>query len=266
MLRRYKARRLAVLGSLVLSAALLGPVGASAVSTPAISSLPVPSQSVVRQLVALGDSVPAGAVCGCVPFPQRTSTLLRNRLGHTVVTHNDSVSGLTTAGLLRQLRTNPTVRAHVVAADVVLVTIGANDVQNNGSCRATYACYLPALRASSPLLEASIQMIFRLKSGHPVAIVLTGYWNVWRDGAVARTLGPAYVATSRALTRAENWVISSATRRHALIYVDLVVPFRGVNDSDDTALLARDGDHPNVYGHARIAAVVDSALHSRLPN
>src|SRR5690242_18216198 len=49
-------------------------------------------------VLALGDSVPAGAACDCQPFPETYGALLHQRLGVPVTVQNRAVSGLDTAG------------------------------------------------------------------------------------------------------------------------------------------------------------------------
>ena len=51
--------------------------------------------------------------------------------------------------------------------------------------------------------------------------------------------------------------------RHSDTYVDIYTPFKGADGStDDTALLADDGDHPNAAGHQLIATALLAALRS----
>jgi lysophospholipase L1-like esterase len=114
--------------------------------------------------------------------------------------------------------------------------------------------------ASRDTIQDIVARVRYIARGHSVAIVLMGYWNAWLDGRVAAARGPAYVATSRRLTQAQNSLILGVARSTAAIYVDLWRVFRGVDDHDDTALLADDGDHPNALGHTKIAISVAHAL------
>jgi len=230
------------------------------------AAMVVPTMTLARvtRLVALGDSVPAGGACGCTPFPQRVSGMLAARSGHGVVTDNDALGGLTTHRLLSQLRYSSGIRRDVAAASVVLVTVGANDI-SSPTCGLNTACYAPNVRRVGTLLDSVVQEITRLRGGRPTAIVLTGYWNVWRDGVVARRRGAAYVTASVALTRAVNAQIAAAAARNRVTYVDLWVPFRGTTNRDDTALLAADGDHPNAAGHQVIAVAIARTLARRIP-
>jgi lysophospholipase L1-like esterase len=92
-------------------------------------------------------------------------------------------------------------------------------------------------------------------------VLVTGYWNVFLDGAVARTRGEKYLRLTDAATRAVNALIASEAKAHGATFVDLFTPFRGSDGSRDcTALLAADGDHPDAEGHALIARTLAAAL------
>lgn len=55
------------------------------------------------------------------------------------------------------------------------------------------------------------------------------------------------------MTKAANAAICSAAGTAGATCVDLYAPFKGDGDSDDTRLLASDGDHPDAAGAALIA-------------
>jgi lysophospholipase L1-like esterase len=151
--------------------------------------------------------------------------------------------------------------ARVLArADIVTVTIGANDFAfatfQRGHC-GDLRCYAPQLAALRHNLDTTLTTIATLRRGRPTAVRLTGYWDIWRDGQVARAQGATYARVGRRLTARVNAVIASVAAAHHVPFVDLVAPFRGSDgDSDDTGLLASDGDHPNNAGHQVIAATL----------
>ena len=109
-------------------------------------------------------------------------------------------------------------------------------------------------------LTSALSTMRRLRGGRPTTIVLTGYWNVFLDGAVGRAKGRRYVAASDALTRAVNGVIQDVAKRSGAQYVNLYAAFKSDGDADDTALLAADGDHPSEAGHRLIASTIQRAL------
>jgi lysophospholipase L1-like esterase len=254
-------RILAVLLALVsVMAAVLVVGAAESTASPVLG----PRLSHIAVAVALGDSVPYGTRCACTPFPERSAARIRSLTGRRVTTYNDSVSGYRSADVLAQLTSNRTVIAHVRAATVVEVMIGANDIGYTSRCGTRASCYRPALAVARRNTVAIVARIRALTAGREVAIVLIGYWNAWLDGRYAAARGAAYVATSRSLTRSQNASILAIARTTRSLYVDLWQVFRGVADDDDTALLASDGDHPNSAGQARIAAAVVAALRAHL--
>lgn len=175
---------------------------------------------------------------------------------------NLGVSGLDSAGLLAQLD-DPTARSAVAGANIDLITVGANDFADDhdgvtdGDCPAGAddPCVRDELTRLRGNLAAILQQIDRLRRGRPTAVLVTGYWNVYEDGAVARS---SYSAAGRAatlrLTSLVNDVIRDVTTAARDTYVDLSQSFRraaGARDSTD--LLTPDGDHPDRVGHALIA-------------
>ena len=86
-------------------------------------------------------------------------------------------------------------------------------------------------------------------------MLVTGYWNVFEDGSVARRSFPRLgVEAAQRLTAVANAAIRSAARRAGTTYVDLYAPFNGPEShGDTTVLLGPDGDHPNAAGQALIA-------------
>src|SRR5512141_762402 len=99
-------------------------VSGCATSPPPASSMPRGGWS----LVALGDSVPYGSNCGCIPYPQLSASSL------TVPATREAVAGFTTEDVLMQLRSDPDVVSDVRKAYVVEIEVGANDVAYSGSC------------------------------------------------------------------------------------------------------------------------------------
>ena len=221
------------------------------------------SGAATRLVVGLGDSVPAGSACACDSFVARVATHLSSDQS-PVAARNLAVPGQTTQDLLDQLDA-PEVAASVHAADVVLVTIGANDFDDSVvtdptcSTSAGLSCYQPTLRQ---LTDRTAELLTRLHAvaGPRTRIVVTGYWAVFLDGQVARREGADYLANSDALTRAVNGLLASSAAAHGDTYVDVYTPFKAV--ADDTSLLADDGDHPDAAGHELIASAVVTALES----
>jgi lysophospholipase L1-like esterase len=219
-------------------------------------------------VVALGDSVPAGAACSCDPFPASYAALLSRRTRTPVTVANEAISGLDTIGLLAQIKEERKVADAVRQADVVLVTIGANDFGDHhdqvleGSCTTGQTdCVSDEMVAMRATLTKVLGEIRALRQGRSTSVLVTGYWNVFEDGEVAqRASGAAGRQASITLTRNVNAAISSVSATAGTHYVDLFEAFQN-RGRDIDSLLAPDGDHPDAAGHALIAqTLVDAGL------
>ena len=217
---------------------------------------------VARHVVALGDSVPEGAACGCTPYPALYAAQLSRREHVPVRVEDLAQGGQETSGLIDQLG-QPATSAAVRAADVVLVTIGANDFEDReqavvgGGCAGT--CVTDELWTLRRRLDLVLARIRGLRAGAPTSVLVTGYWNVFRDGPVARTTyGAGGVRTAVAVTRSVNAAIAAATAAAGGHYVDLFTPFQA-RGAAIGSLLAPDGDHPDAAGHALIAQALVAA-------
>jgi lysophospholipase L1-like esterase len=243
----------------VLTVALLLVVaGAAAVLVPgAPYAAPPPRGTPV--LVALGDSVPAGTACACLPFPVQAA----RGLGPTAVARDLARPGEDVPGLLAQLEEPDTADA-LRSAGGVTVTVGANDFDEDSAeddrCSDPSACWADELAGLREDVPALLDRLDRLvPAGVPV--VVTGYWDVFRDGDVAAAKGPAYVRSSAALTDVVNGVLAGAAHDAGATYLDLAGPFS--RSGDITALLAADGDHPDARGHRLIAEQLVPLLRRR---
>jgi lysophospholipase L1-like esterase len=214
----------------------------------------------------LGDSVTSGVNCRCTAFPGLYGRLLAERTGVSVAVDNQGVSGMDSGSLLDQLKhSHSGVSEAVQTANIVLITIGANDFGDHESAVTRASC-TPVVPGSCVAKELSRlpgnlhQILARIQSLRPgVAVLMTGYWNVFQDGQVARDLyTPAGIEASFALTRAVNTAVADIARTDGVTYVDIFTPFEKPGQ-DVTTLLAPDGDHPNAVGHALIAQALAAA-------
>ena len=263
----------ALLLALVLTGAVQVASAAVAPPPPAVRVQPVTEQAPAVSLLGLGDSVTSGASCDCTPFVDQLASLLANRDHRAVSPVNLGEAGLTAAGLAAQMSDDPAVRRAVRRADVITVTIGANDLQpalDRWDQSATTSSTAPGCARSSEGtalaqvgadLGRILDQVAALRAGRPTQVLVSQYWNVFEDGDVAAAdRGPAYLRWSDVLTRCLNAQIEAAALSHDAVPVDLYAPFKGAGDVDPTPLLADDGDHPDAAGHALIAHVLLAAL------
>jgi lysophospholipase L1-like esterase len=217
-------------------------------------------------VVGLGDSVPAGAACGCANYVTLVGQDLAARTGRDLTVTDLGADGFTTDDVLDQLGT-ASARDVLADADVVVVTVGANDLDRTRiatpTCPAarTTSCFADDVAGLQRRVTGLLSQVRGLQSSHGGQLLVTGYWNVFLDGAVGRQQGPDYVAASDALTRAVDAAIVAATAATGTSYVDVYRAFKGDGSIDCTPLLAADGDHPNADGHQVIARAVEQQVH-----
>ena len=237
--------------------ALAAALSVTACSAPVPVTVAAGSPSAGGQVVvALGDSVPAGTACGCDPFPD----LYARMLSPAASVDNLARAGYTSDDVLGQIGDDGT-RATLRAATVVLIMAGANDVAATFDDDGDDAAYQSTAAQVVANLRAAVTGI-RQAHGSPVQIVVLGYWNVVKDGAVGLAMyGADGVAAARNATRYCNRALRQAAESAGARYVTTTEAFTGAGrDQDPTGLLAPDGDHPNAQGHQAIADVVYAAL------
>ncbi|HEX3814308.1 MAG TPA: SGNH/GDSL hydrolase family protein [Mycobacteriales bacterium] len=258
--RRYVSRVCGVGGAALVL--LLGAAGAEAIALPTIVAAPGhPHKSIT--LVGLGDSVTAASNCDCAGFITDYAGSLGKAADAPVTEFNLGQDGETSGGLRATLEPGRAAVDPVARADVVVITIGANDfngqvsAMRSGKCggAADLDCTVATLAAMSRNVDAVLDRIRALHDGAPVTVLVTGYWNVFEDGDVARGDYPtAFRTASDLLTRRVNAALHTVCAAKKVRYVDIYTPFKGNDgDADDTRLLASDGDHPDAAGHRVIA-------------
>ncbi|GAA0222341.1 hypothetical protein GCM10009539_04410 [Cryptosporangium japonicum] len=223
------------------------PAGAAAIA-------PTPGRWTVT---ALGDSVTAGSACDCAAFVDSYAALTRQATGHRVTTENLGVPGQTSTQLRASLTGDTGTARRVAGSDILIVTIGANDFApalddwESGDC--DLACFRPVADSVRTDVAAIVHRIRTLRGGYPTAILVTDYWNVFRDGNAADDLGTDYTTLAEQVTELADTAICGGAADAGAVCVDLYAPFKGDGSSDPTGLLAADGDHPNAAGHLLIA-------------
>lgn len=238
--------------------------------TPGPTSRPSPTPTPTRStlhIVGLGDSVTSGEHCDCDDYVTGFAHLLTQRTGIRADATDDGESGSTSDGLADELTGHDADDRHlqsdVADADVVVLTMGANDLTpalsawRSGSCAAS--CYDPEITQMQTDLTRVLARVNTLDDGH-ARVLVTTYWNVFTDGRVAdKAERPGYLAWSDTVTRRANTAIAQVAGAQDATLVDLYPPFKGDGGSDPTALLASDGDHPDAAGTALISRTVLAA-------
>ena len=175
---------------------------------------------------------------------------------------DDGKAGSTSSSLADRWRgrtaTTGTRQSDVADADVVVITMGANDLCP-GAGRVALGL-LPRAPATTPrstrwrrTWAACSTGSTTCVSGH-ARVLVTTYWNVFTDGRVARKAErQGYLAWSDTVTRRANVGHHPGRRLHGATLVDLYAPFKGDGSVDPTNLLAGDGDHPTAAGTATIS-------------
>ncbi|MCW2572444.1 MAG: ypmR-like uncharacterized protein [Frankiales bacterium] len=216
-----------------------------------------------ERIVVLGDSVATGAGCDCQAFGPRLARLRTGDSDRPTRVSTLARDGITTADLLQQVQGDAATRQKLKGSHAVIVTIAANDFDPSeavAGCAGTgTACYDAGLAALPVTLRALLSEI-RAVAGAQARVLVTGYWNVFLDGIVGAAQGRTYQQTSDTLTRQVNHLLENAARVMTATYVDLYAAFHADGDTDDTLLLAADGDHPSAAGQQRIAVVLARSL------
>jgi lysophospholipase L1-like esterase len=247
------------------STARPGSTGPTPATHPAPAAGTSPATGPLR-LLGFGDSVMAGAGCDCDDFLAQTADLLKTSTGREVDTVNNGANGESAGDVLRELRTDDALAVEVRQADVIVLTIGANDLSPaldswvDDDCGRD--CYHPEVGAMGDTLSAILTLVGRDKKPR-ASVFVTSYWNVFEDGDIGTDdYGDGYLSWSDQVTRDANATLCRAARLAGATCVDLYVPFKGADGkTDPTRLLADDGDHPNDAGTLLIATVLAAAVH-----
>jgi lysophospholipase L1-like esterase len=207
-------------------------------------------------VTALGDSLTRGTGDETGEgYVKRTIDLLKQAFGKPVtLVNNLAVNGLTAVRLVDQLDEKG-VQESVGRADIVLLTIGGNDLfqiaQNGGSVAQGGDISPELLKRLLPQTEPLMDDVFaKLRKINPNArIVCVGLYNPFYDLPEARPV-------SASILDWNDYV-------HQLATADgnaTIVPTYDLFEANVKTYLSSDHFHPNSQGYARIAERIVQAL------
>ena len=244
---------------------------ATTTSSPQIKAVTTASGGLSRSItvVGIGDSVTSGYNCNCEAFVGLYATQLAAQDDVATSSVNLGVPGWTSSQLLTAMTKPGPFRDQVSKADILLVTIGANDLnplESDGPTGCPATCYTPLVDSAAHNVELIVDAARAANPAHPPTVLVTDYWNVFQDGDVGTAEhGTAFQSWSDALTRADSTQICNDARSAGATCVSLYAPFKGNGSINPTSLLAPDGDHPNAAGHQLIASTLLAATPRPLP-
>jgi len=237
------------------AAALEGRLGEPVV--PSASSVPatVPASNATAgsgasRIVALGDSLTRGAgdVAGGGGYPERVAAALRKE-GRTVAAENLGVDGIETEDLLRKME-EPDIQRIVASAQLILVSIGGNDLSH--SLRSVAPGETAADPTAAALAGASLnfqRILSLLRRSNPSApIRILGLYNPFPETFDRKLAKETLLKWNVALEEA-SYGVPGAT----------VVPTADLFDERPDRL-SLDRFHPGANGYGEIAGRVLSTL------
>jgi lysophospholipase L1-like esterase len=236
-------------------------VGAWAVPLVAVAAAAGAGAERGEHVVGLGDSVLSSQNCGCPGLLQDYADLAAARLNSRVRVRNEARPNAASAAVLARLR-DKRVRAAVGAADLVVIYVGANDfraafdaVAGGGSPKRRYGRVADRVHRN---VAAILEGIHHLNNH--ARVVLGGYWNDFKDGAVARR---EYTKARRLAAQQATDYTDDALRSAAITAGAHYLETRQIfhTKGDITPLLAADGDHLSAAGHRVIARELLELLH-----
>jgi lysophospholipase L1-like esterase len=204
--------------------------------TLAPASYAASAKPTVWNIVALGDSDTTGeGDSTALGWVGRYARLLRKTFGLKVVVTNLAEGGKTSSELLSQMQSDPSTRAAVKKAQIVLIGIGGADLNAGddragaGSCKAE-ACYAADLQAFGHNLDATATLVRKLRSSHQAVLRAITLPNVVPG---AESIVPPFITHKIAIYQNTTLKqhICSAMAKHQGRCVDV---YRAFNGSDGT--------------------------------
>jgi lysophospholipase L1-like esterase len=234
---------------------------ALAASTVAVRPTGAPALQVMHVL-GLGDSTLSSAHCNCPGLLMDYAGLAAERLRTRVRVRNYASPSATTEHALQMLQANRE-RSDVRSADLVVIFIGANDFGASFNAVARGESAEHNFGPVADRVERNVGQILReIKELNSHArVILCGYWNDFKDGAVARHVySPLRRWAAEQATDYTNTALRTAAAAAGVEYLSTRQVFQ--SKGDVTPLLAPDGDHLSAAGHRVVADELINRLNS----
>ncbi|KYC65436.1 SGNH/GDSL hydrolase family protein [Heyndrickxia coagulans] len=203
-------------------------------------------------ITAIGDSLTRGTgdTAG-KGYAGYVADRLKKKTKKAVLLQNNGIKGLTSSGLLEQIK-QPQIKRELKSADIILLTIGGNDLFAGGEALDHLnTAYIEKLE--KPYLANLKQIYAGIRAVNKTAIVYhVGLYNPFIDLSEAKT--------TSAIVRKWNFDSASVVSDFPkIIYVPTFDLFeQNVND-----YLYSDKFHPNTAGYQLIGERVASLIHYR---
>jgi lysophospholipase L1-like esterase len=208
-------------------------------------------------LLGLGDSVLTH--CRCPGVLRDYADLVAEGTVGRVRVENSAAPGATSSDVLWALNHMDSLRSAVASADTLVLFVGANDFDDvfdavaGGRSPMLFDAVADRLHANM----SAILGIVRQLHGPGIQVLVCGYWNDFKDGAVARQdYSPARRRAAAAATVATNSALRQAAQAAGAVWVPSTAAFA---DPDSSGVLAPDGDHLSGTGARLIAAALIAA-------
>jgi lysophospholipase L1-like esterase len=219
--------------------------------------------------VALGDSVPYGVgdVAG-KSFVPIYAHFIEEDTGASVRVHNLANAGGTARDLLGQLNDDPKVRRAVKGAEILIISIGGNDLESHLGDYASnrcggpdnQTCFRAAVAAFEPTWAAILAEVLRLREKNSIIRVTNDYNPFPGNVRAAANLGKGITDAFTHYLRQLNQQRCSSAEHVGILCADVAKAFNGAETNESAfakGLIGTDEfSHPSAKGHRLIAQLL----------
>lgn len=190
--------------------------------------------------VAFGDSWPYGAHCnGCKPFPALYADAVAATTDHSIDFINLTTNGGTSQSLLNSIKTSQQTRNAVMSADIIVISTGANDLEDAfglfaaGNCGGAdnFDCFRKVGEGWRISFNGILTEIETLRNGKPTAIrLVTNSNEAMSDPGLIEIFGPKDSSGAGAfITNLHHEILCEVATKHGAKCVDLRPVLNGPN-------------------------------------